>query len=123
MTGFTFYGPADLRWVDPRPTPAPSKSDEDVVRELLATRLSGDELNRALQALGLTSYERVLNPRGRDAWTRRKPGNANMSSTHCKNEHPRAQFSRIGADGYWRCMACERASKARQRAKRKQQAA
>lgn len=83
----------------------------------------GDELKLFLMAFGLMAYDSSDGKATGGPGARRKRGNADLSSTHCKNEHPRVQFSRIGGDGYWRCLACERASKSRQRAKRKQQAA
>lgn len=134
MTGFTSYGPADLRWVDPRPTPAPSASDEDVVRELLATRLSGVELERALQALGLAPYERTLNESGRDAWTRRTSKRYKAErerderrQRECPRGHSRAVHSARDSTGRIYCLTCKSADgEARRKAaaeRRKQQAA
>lgn len=134
MTGFTFYGPADLRWVDPRPTPAPSKSDEDVVRDMFTAALSGDELSQALQALGLEAYERTLNESGRDAWTRRAPKRYGMKrerderrQRECPRGHSRPGNSAVDSTGRIYCLTCKKADSEKRRKaadeRRKQQAA
>lgn len=101
----TFFAPTDLRVVDPRPTAGPSESDESVVRDLLTARLSGDDLTRALQALGLLPYERTLNPGMPANWKPARPG---VTAT-CRNGHPRDQFSSVRNDGYARCRLCRQA--------------
>lgn len=131
---YTFYGPADLRWVDPRPTPAPSKSDEDVVRDMFTAALSGDDLSRALQALGLEPYERTLNESGRDAWTRRTSKRYKAErerdarrQRECPRGHSRSVHSARDITGRIYCMTCKSADgEARRKAaaeRRKQQAA
>lgn len=107
----SFFTPTDLRVVDPRATAGPSESDESVVRDLLTARLSGDDLTRALQALGLDDYERAHNPKARDAWTRTVTVRTPRDSTHCIRGHLRSTYSRRTKTGQWRCRECERLQK------------
>lgn len=106
----TFYGPTDLREIDPRPAP-PLTAAEDVVRDLLEARLAGVELIRALQALGLNDYERTHNPKARDAWTQTAVVRTSRDSTHCIRGHLRSTHSRRTKTGQWRCRECERLQK------------
>lgn len=87
----TFFAPTDLRVVDPRPAVGPSESDESVVRDLLTARLSGDDLTRALRALGLAPYERTV------------------KASACKNNHDRRKHSKLDRRGHWYCVACQTA--------------
>lgn len=109
----TFFAPTDLRVVDPRPAVGPSESDESVVRDLLTARLSGDDLTRALRALGLAPYERTVNPAARDAWmrpVREAPKRvAAQSASVCKNNHDRRKHSKLDRRGHWYCVACQTA--------------
>lgn len=97
-----FFTPTDLRTVDPRPAVAPTAADERAVRELLSARLTGDDLARALEALGLEPLTRTEHPDLPAGWKPAKPG---VTAT-CRNGHPRDQFSSVRNDGYARCRVC-----------------
>lgn len=109
---YMFFTPSDLRTVDPRPAPS-LDAEEAIVRELLATRLTGDDLHRALQALGLEDYQRTLNPKARDAWMRTSVMSKPSTGTHCRNNHLRAEHSTMDRSGHWYCSKCRREAYAR----------
>lgn len=118
----TFFAPTDLRVVDPRPTATPTEADEETVRELLTARLDGEDLTRALRALGLLPYERVLNPNARDAWTRQPAplvSEGVAPSTHCRNGHLRTEYTYVDINGALRCRQCRRIYDRERDAKRK----
>jgi hypothetical protein len=117
-----YFAPTDLREVDPRPAELILDTEEAIVRELLASRLHGDELNRALQALGLEPYERMLNTAGRDAWVRNSTIGTRTDGVNCLNGHERAVYSTRDSKGAWYCRECNRISVAR-RAQAKREAA
>lgn len=113
MTG---YAPTDLREVDPRPTQMPLDAEEAIVRELLTTRLHGDELVHALQALGLEPYENETGPHPRDQWTRKplrqrrdKDPRLTRNQTHCKRGHKRADHTIENNAGIPYCLVCKAA--------------
>lgn len=112
----TAYAPTDLREADPRPAEPVLDAEEAIVRELLTTRLHGDELMRALQALGLEEYDRTFNPKGRDAWTRKplhkrhdNDPRLTRNQTHCKRGHKRAEHTIENRAGVAYCLSCKAA--------------
>ncbi|WP_336698236.1 hypothetical protein [Curtobacterium sp. USHLN213] len=90
-----FFAPEDLRVVDPRPTAQVREPDVRIVRELLATRLTGDDLTLTLQALGLEPYE-----------THRVPERAYADGDVCRNGHSRREHSFVDPKGWSYCRKC-----------------
>lgn len=130
MTPTVFYAPTDLRWVDPRPTITPN-DDTAVVRELLAARLAGDELTRALRALGLEEYERAADsptfiPLSRRE-SRTRLEERQRRQKECPQGHPRSTHGTRDVNGRFYCRTCKEAIGQRRREaaaeRRKEQAA
>jgi hypothetical protein len=116
---YTFFTPTDLREVDPRPAPS-LDAEEATVRRMLEARFIGDELTRALQALGLEPYERSVNPNARDAWMRiTKPTRHSERDARrqiaCPKGHPRATHSAEDRRGRPYCLTCRAELTARRR--------
>lgn len=102
---YVFFGPRDLREVDPRPAPS-MDPDESTVRAMLEARFDGDDLTHVMQALGLLPYERTLNPTASDAWTRNSTIGIRTDGVNCRNGHERAVYSKRDNKGAWYCRAC-----------------
>lgn len=104
-------GPTDLRWVDPRPTLVPADDDEQVVRNLLASQLTGDDLTFVSQLLGLLPSDRALSVGARDALSRRTSksdqGKRERSARECPKGHPRGVHSKVDKAGRPYCLTCK----------------
>lgn len=103
-----FYGPKDLREVDPRPAPSLA-AEEAIVRSMFEARLTGDELTVTLQMLGLLPDERELLPwkkQSRPRMPRPTIEAARDGSTSCKRGHLRSEYSFLDPRGRVRCRKC-----------------
>jgi hypothetical protein len=114
------YFPGEPYTISFEPTPEQSAA---MIRLTSARTENNTEAEVLLMMLGVIPSESAFNPTARDAWTKKKPraaSKADLSSTVCVHGHNRDQFSRIDAEGKWRCRECDRIAQARLRAAKRE---